>query len=85
MGRLLCTREWQLQYLSLCVYLCVKLSNLKSLAQSATACELFENPSKPCSVDQKDCRLSRITAHVVMGVNWMWQGVAYEFQFGLGS
>lgn len=61
---------------------CFKLSDLKSLAQSATACELFENPSKPRSVDQKDCRLSRITAHVV---NWMWQGVADQFQFGLGS
>lgn len=54
-----------------CVYLCVKLSDLKSMAQSTTTCKSFENPSKPCSVNQKDCRLSRINVHVVMGVNWM--------------
>lgn len=53
------------------------------MAQSATTCKPFENPSKPHSVNQEDCRLSRIITHVVMDVNWMWQGVAHEFQFGL--
>lgn len=70
-------REWQHHYL--CVYarvltrvlLSVKLSDLKSMAQSTTTCKPFENPSNPCSVNQKDCRLSRIREHVVMGVNWM--------------
>lgn len=44
--------------LYVCVCVCVfKLSDLISMAQSATTCEPFENPSKPRCVNQKDCRL----------------------------
>lgn len=65
------------------VWVCIKLSDLSSTAQSVTTYEPFENPSKPCSVNLKDCRLCRFTAHVVMGVNWMWQGVVHDASLSL--
>lgn len=44
--------------LGITVYICVEPTDLKSMAQVSHYMEAFENPSKPRSVNEKDCKVS---------------------------